>query len=214
MSEMRMAGADSANLSEGSVTRWVHLAKAGDEEATRKLWDRYFRQVASVAKRRLAHTHGLFDEEDVALSTFDGVIRALKDDRLDPPNDRFEFWGLLRQSARHRVSNRLKVEGAAKRGGGRGDQDKNPRTFRMEIDPDQLSGQIDDPQLTAAMSEECKLLLESLRDEELEKVVIWKLEGRTNDEIAEALGYSKRTVQRMVANIREVWARVRGPLQD
>jgi transposase len=64
------------------------------------------------------------------------------------------------------------------------------------------------------MAEECKLLLESLRDEELEKVVIWKLEGSTNDEIAEALGYSKRTIQRMVGNIREVWARIRAPLHD
>lgn len=214
MPEIRTPGVDSAQLHDGSVTKWVHLAKAGDEEATRKLWDRYFRQVALVARRRLSHSNGLFDEEDVALSTFDGVIRALKDDRLDPPNDRFEFWGLLRQSARRRVNDRLKVEGAAKRGGGRGNPERNPRKLQLGIDPDQLSGQLDDPQFTAAMSEECKLLLESLRDEELEKVVIWKLEGRTNDEIAEALGYSKRTIQRMVGNIREVWARIRAPLHD
>lgn len=214
MTELRIPRDDEAAVPDGSVTEWVHLAKAGDDEATRKLWERYFRQVVIVARRRLTQTSGHFDEEDVALSTFDGVLRALKDERLDPPNDRFEFWGLLRRSARHRVNDRLKVEGAAKRGGGRGDQEKNPRTLRLGIDPDQLSGQLDDPQLTAAMSEECKLLLDSLRDEELEKVVIWKLEGRTNEEIAEALGYSKRTVQRMVRNIREVWARVRESFYD
>lgn len=214
MTELRILRVNEAPVPDGSVTKWVHLAKAGDEEATRRLWERYFRQVVMVARRRLTQRSGHFDEEDVALSTFDGVLRAIKDDRLDPPKDRFEFWGLLRRSARHRVNDRLKVEGAAKRGGGRGDAEKNPRALRSGIDPDQLSGHLDDPQLTAAMSEECKLLLESLGDEELEKVVIWKLEGRTNYEIAEALGYSKRTVQRMVANIREVWARVRPPVHD
>jgi DNA-binding CsgD family transcriptional regulator len=36
-------------------------------------------------------------------------------------------------------------------------------------------------------------------------VALMKLEGLTNDEIAGRLGYSRRTIQRMLSLIRDVW---------
>ena len=56
------------------------------------------------------------------------------------------------------------------------------------------------------MSEECRRLLRVLNDPELEGVVLLKLEGFSNDEIAKQFGYSRRTIQRMLALIRDLWS--------
>jgi DNA-directed RNA polymerase specialized sigma subunit len=59
-------------MSEGSVTQWIEAVKAGDEAAAEALWNRYFRQLASLCRKRLAkRPRRAADEEDAALSTFD-----------------------------------------------------------------------------------------------------------------------------------------------
>ena len=62
---------------EASVTHWINQLKAGDPDAAQKLWERYFRRLVSLArkKRRAA------DEEDVALSAFDSFCRGAEQDR-------------------------------------------------------------------------------------------------------------------------------------
>jgi len=44
-----------------------------------------------------------------------------------------------------------------------------------------------------------------LNDPELEKVAVLKLEGYSNDEVAQELGYTRRTIQRMLNLIRVLW---------
>jgi DNA-binding transcriptional regulator LsrR (DeoR family) len=51
------------------------------------------------------------------------------------------------------------------------------------------------------MAEECQQLFDLLQDESLVKVAVLKLEGWTNEEIATELGYTRRTIQRMLATI-------------
>ena len=34
----------------GSITHWIHAAKAGDEEAAQKLWERYFERLVRLAR--------------------------------------------------------------------------------------------------------------------------------------------------------------------
>ncbi len=194
------------SLPEGSVTGWVRLTKQGDDEAAHKLWDRYFQQVVQLAGRRIFGSPAAFDAEDVALSTFDGVIRAMREERLETFADRCELWRILRVNAVRRAADRVRTEGAAKRGGGRATSEGQRRSKRIEIDLDDLPSRMDEPQFTAIMSEECLRLLTSLGEEELQQVAKWRLEGLTNDQIAAELGYSRRTVQRMVQNIRDIWS--------
>lgn len=61
------------------------------------------------------------------------------------------------------------------------------------------------------MAEECQRLLDSLGDETLRNVALWKMEGYTNDEIAERLGCVTRTVERKLEMIRERWREVEQP---
>ena len=70
----------------------------------------------------------------------------------------------------------------------------------------QQVSQAPSPEFAAMMSEECRRLLRVLNDPELEGVVLLKLEGFSNDEIAKQFGYSRRTIQRMLALIRDLWS--------
>ena len=117
---------------------------------------------------------------------------------------RDELWRLLTRITLNKSRERARHEAALKRGG-------PSRTFVVAADGDS-GGPLDDvasplapPDLLAAMTKECQRLLGVLGDKELEGVALMKLEGYTNDEIAEMLGCTRRTVQRMLALIRRLW---------
>ncbi len=55
------------------------------------------------------------------------------------------------------------------------------------------------------ISAECFELISNLRDPNLEQVALLKFEGYTNDEIANKLNRTRRTIQRMLNLIRDLW---------
>ena len=57
------------------------------------------------------------------------------------------------------------------------------------------------------VAETVETFLERLGDDELRAIVVGKLEGRTNDELAEALGCAASTVERRLRMIRSTWKR-------
>ena len=43
----------------GSVTQWLRMLQAGDQAAARPLWERYFRRLVGLARRKLrSPVHG------------------------------------------------------------------------------------------------------------------------------------------------------------
>ena len=61
------------------------------------------------------------------------------------------------------------------------------------------------PDAAALAAEQFGLLLNSLKDEQLRRIALAKMEGYGNEEIAESLGTSLRTVERRLATIRQTW---------
>jgi len=55
------------------------------------------------------------------------------------------------------------------------------------------------------LAEEHSRLLSVLKDETLRRVVLWKMEGFTNEEIAQELGVTCRSVERKLQRIRTRW---------
>jgi DNA-directed RNA polymerase specialized sigma24 family protein len=72
----------------------------------------------------------------------------------------------------------------------------------------QAMGREPTPAFAAEVAEELERRLEQLDDEQLRNIVVWKLEGRTNQEIAKRLGCVKRTVERRLEMIRDAWQAV------
>src|SRR5215212_4533354 len=82
--------------STGDVTRWLRRLRAGDRDVIQGLWERYFRQVVALARRRLEGVpRRAADEEDVALSAFDSFCRAAEQGRFPRLEDRGDLWQVL-----------------------------------------------------------------------------------------------------------------------
>jgi DNA-directed RNA polymerase specialized sigma24 family protein len=74
----------------------------------------------------------------------------------------------------------------------------------------QVIGPEPSPEFAAQVAEECRRLGD-LPDESLRTVALMKMEGYTNDEIAERLGCGERTITRKLAVIRKAWLAEEAP---
>lgn len=63
------------------------------------------------------------------------------------------------------------------------------------------------PELADDVAHMCRDLLEQLDDERLQRTAIFKMEGYTNQEIADQLGCSVSRTKQLLARIREKWKR-------
>ena len=70
---------------------------------------------------------------------------------------------------------------------------------------EEVISQEPDPAFATQVVDECQTLLRRLDDDELEQIALFKLEGYTNEEIANELSCSLRTVKRRVVLIRRSW---------
>src|SRR5215471_7618917 len=82
--------------SEGSITHWLDLLKAGDRAAARPLWQRYFRLLVARARAALGSApRRAADEEDVALSAFHSFCRGAEHGRFPRLDHRDDLWHIL-----------------------------------------------------------------------------------------------------------------------
>ncbi len=194
--------------SEGSVTRWLGPLKAGDPQAAQQLWERYFRRLVGLARRKLRGAkRQAADEEDVALSAFDSFCRAAEQGRFPQLNDREDLWQLLIVLSDRKACDLIQFEHRQRRGGGRvlDEAALDGRDSSAGYALGQLAAQEPTPEMTAQVAEECRRLLDVLGDAELQRVALRKMEGYTVEEIATELGSVPRTVKRRLQLIRRIW---------
>ena len=72
---------------------------------------------------------------------------------------------------------------------------------------EQVVGEEPTPEFAAQVAEQYQRLLDLLGDETLRRVAVAKMEGFTNDEIAERLGCSRSTVARKLETISVIWSK-------
>jgi RNA polymerase sigma factor (sigma-70 family) len=182
----------------GSVSRWIRRLEARDAAALQGLWEKYFEQLVRVARQQLAGSKGLgADEEDVALSAFKSFFLAAGRGKFPKLSDRDDLWQILVMLTRRKIVNLLKHERARKRGGGQA---------RWTLDDfAELVHHAPRPDFAAQLAEEYRRLLDRLADPALQEIAIWKMEGRTNKEIAERLDRTVATVERRLRLIRTIW---------
>jgi DNA-directed RNA polymerase specialized sigma24 family protein len=200
-----------AIMADESITRGIALLKHGDPAAAQKLWGGYFPRLVGLARAKLRCTpRRIADEEDVALSAFDSFCRGAGRGRFPQLTDRDDLWHLLVVITARKAIKLVNHGHRRKRGGGAvlGESALIGVASDTEADRglDQLTGEEPDPEFAARMAEQCRRLLELL-DESGRSVALWKMEGLTNEEIAERLGCVPRTVERKLRLIRSLWTR-------
>jgi DNA-directed RNA polymerase specialized sigma24 family protein len=196
-----------AGDSEGSVTTWIASVKAGDGDAAQMLWRRYFESLVRLARERLrGERRAVADEEDAALAAFDSFCRGAARGRYPQLDDRDDLWHLLVVITERKAFDQAQRERRLKRGGGKILGTRDPAAG------DDLDGALANvvvgeptPEFAALVADECRVLLGRLRDDSLRAVAHLRMEGYSNEEIADRLGCSLRTVARKLEIIRRTW---------
>jgi DNA-directed RNA polymerase specialized sigma24 family protein len=191
--------------SDGTVTGWLGRLQAGDPDAARQLWERYFRRLVGLARLRLrGASRRAADEEDVALSAFDTFCRNAERGRFPDLSDRDSLWRLLIALTARKAAHVVRDQGRQKRGGA-----AVASGASGGADLEQALSREPGPEFAAQVAEECQALLRRLRDPQLEAVAVWRMEGYGVDEIAEKLGCAPRSVKRKLHLIRGIWGKGR-----
>jgi DNA-directed RNA polymerase specialized sigma24 family protein len=188
--------------SDSSTTHWIARLRQGDSAASFALWERYSKRMLSLGRKRLEKASPTaFDEEDVALSAYGAFCSAIQDGRYSSVQGRDDLWPLLATFTMRKANDRLKGEGAFKRNGRGVEGSNRDQASMLSHAP---STELD-PALSALVNDEFVRLMRCLNDAELERLVVLKLDGHTNEEIAEHMGLTRRTIQRMLNLVRAIW---------
>ncbi len=191
-------------LNEQSITYWFDQLRAGNEVAAARLWDHYFQQLATFARRRL-HQRRVSDEEDLAAEVLQALCRAADVGRLPAIQSRDDLWRILLSWMRNKITDQVRAQQAAKRGGGRvrgqsgfgsGDGD----AFAEPVCPQPSAATL------AELRELADRLLRRLPDVLLRELALARMAGKTVGELSVDFKIAPRTVERKLAIIRRVWS--------
>jgi len=193
-----------------SITIWLDRLATGDPDAVQPLWEKYFAQLVDLAKTRMRDLpRRASDEEDVALSAFHAFCQAVTNKRIPQLKDREDLWRTLVLITVGKAIDERRRHLSQKRGGGRVMSAGTARHDEETLaEFEALLSREPDPALAAQLGDDLQVLLTRLPDAELQQIAVLKLEGFTNEEIAERIGCSLRSVARRLVVIRRTWDEV------
>ena len=175
-----------------------------DESAVEKIWHRYYGQLITYARKKLRNVPLRdFDEEDIVTDALETFFKDVRRDRFPHLADRNDLWRILLVLTLRKVLQNIRSNRAAKRGGGqvRGDSVFISGSKAAGFDKLPSSNMSFAEELSMEMQEQ----LDSLGEDSLKTIAIMKLQGFTNQEVAEATRVSERTVERKLERIRRHW---------
>jgi RNA polymerase sigma factor (sigma-70 family) len=189
---------------EDSVFLCLQQLKRGDADAARRLWELYYHRLIGLARKKLRGSpRRAMDEDDVVQSAFKSFCRRAQEGRFPNLQDRDSLWTLLALiTARKAVKQRLH-ECRAKRGGGREAMDK--AAIDCVVNRELANVMAGEPSVVDAVLfvSELQRFMTSLDEPTHRLILLWKLEERTNVEIARHLDCSLSAVERHLCVIRK-----------
>jgi RNA polymerase sigma factor (sigma-70 family) len=192
---------------EGNVTVWLQALRDGRPSAATDLWQHYYERLVRLAAQKLRSApRRMADEEDVVATAFNSFYRGVEQGRFPKLDDRDDLWQVLVMLTARKAVNQAKHATRQKRGEG---QVRGESIFINAHDTNagihEIVGDEPSPEFAHEVSEEYTRMLEVLDDDALRAVAIAKMEGYSNDEIAEKMGVKTRTIERKLKTIRELW---------
>lgn len=188
----------------GSISVWLNSLRAGDRQVVRELWEAYFRRLVGLARRKLSGLVRGVDAEDVALSAFNSFCLRAEAGGFPSLEDRSGLWQVLVLLTTRKAANRIKFEGRQKRDWRRDDpalilgSDEHAFLDAISREPD--------PAEAVEIADNVRRLLDGLGDDEYRTIALRKMEGFTDQQIAEQIGRSVATVERRLEAIRVRWS--------
>ncbi|QDT08913.1 ECF-type sigma factor [Planctomycetes bacterium K23_9] len=198
------ASANDQNPGSLASSDWHARLRSGDPELTSQLWDKYFRRMVLLARKRMGGTPAAArDEEDIALSAFKSFCLGVRAGRISLDPEDVNLWPLLVTITLNKAIDQIRHENRLKR-----NTRDNPAGNEPKPDIEELCSREPTPAIAAAASETLENMLDCLRqtrDGALQTIAIASIEGSSAGEIAVSLDCSQRTVQRKLKTIKALW---------
>lgn len=179
-----------------SISLWLDRLKAGESVAAQRIWDEYFVRLISVAHARLSGMARESDGEDIALSALKSVMIGMKANRFPDVADHSDLWPLLVTITARKSQNVLRRHTTAKR---------SVMAEQEGAVLAELKAEDPNPEFAVEIADELERLVLLFDDPTLRVIAQRKLEGYLNEEIAQELGVSPRTIIRKLKRIRQEW---------
>jgi DNA-directed RNA polymerase specialized sigma24 family protein len=141
----------------------------------------------------------VYDEEDAAVSAMRSLFRGVQDEQFPQLHDRQDLWRILVVITKRKLRAQWRRENANRRKGNSGDR------LEAELGIEELICEEPTPDFVAEMMDEVERLLATLGDGKLRRIAVMRMDGLSNDEIAQHLGCASRTVRRKIDRIRDAW---------
>jgi DNA-directed RNA polymerase specialized sigma24 family protein len=182
----------------GTITHWLLELRDGNRAAAQPIWEKYFSRLVRLARMHLnGSPRRIADEEDVVINAFDSFCRGAELGKFPKLDDRDDLWRVLVMITERKAINQVKFVSRKKRTPAGGTVSFIDAEHGQELHPS--------PWFCARVAELYVELLNDLSDDTLRSIAVWKMEGYLNDEIADKLGCSLRSVERKLALIRLQW---------
>jgi DNA-directed RNA polymerase specialized sigma24 family protein len=152
-------------------------------------------------------TRRIYDEEDAAVSAFRSLCRGIEAQRFPDVGDRSNLWALLVVITSRKIANQFRYEHQQRR-------DANQTLSDAMLQSGDGSGisvlgslpsHEPTPAFAAEVADMSEYLMSLLHESDLKQLVRLKLEGHTNEDVAELMKVTRRTVQRKLGRIRRIW---------
>lgn len=179
-----------------TVTHWLDGLREGDSMAAQKLWDRYFARLIRVAHARLQSISPVREAEDVALSAMKSLMIGIEAGKFSDLNDESNLWPLLVTITARKSYGEMRRQLAQKRSVSSTEYLGSLR---------QVIGNEPSPDFAAEVADELERLVALSGEPMLATIAQRKLEGFSNEEIAQELDCSSKTIQRKLRRIRQEW---------
>ena len=187
---------------EHSVTAIFMRMREGDEHAAQEIFERFFPRLQRIAAKILTkRNHVVTDADDAVQSAFFSFWQKSTGGDFKDDMGRADVWRLLAHITKIKALKHLEREGASKRGGG------NVTHASALQTPDGNGTTLDALVANISPVEFDLICEESLQDldDDIRTVVLLRLMGHKNAEIAKTLGCTIRRVERKFDVAREIW---------
>ena len=147
------------------------------------------------------------NESEIALSAFNSFVGQVREGKFPNIADQDDMWRLVKRFAIRKASDTRKNLWAQKRGGGKVIVGQSDCTDDLGVEhginvaADKQGG----PSGPVEVADLINTMLERLPDDRHRDVILLKLQGASVATIAECLGTTTRTVQRLLKKIEDSW---------
>jgi len=176
-----------------------------------ELWDAFYPRVKlAVLSRVRSIQRPVADESGIALSAFHSFIENARNGKFPNLVDQDEMWRLVKRIAIRKTSDVRKNLLAQKRGGGAivfGQSDFSDDSG-LSQGIHSASDRHGEPSEPVEVADLLNTMLQRLPDARHQDVILLKLQGASVVTIAECLGTTTRTIQRILKKIEQSWQSV------